>query len=221
MDQSVIDRIVANVLEQLQPAVPRVMTEVSPVTKSTTVRLPIAVITADILSAAVKPGQSVQIGLKSLLTPSAKDWLKQHRIDWQRSADVTKAVEIAAMSGRGQLLLSTVNSTVRGAADSVFRGLPHWSRHIGGTAQEIVETAKQAITTAECELVIITSRDAELVACLANRNPAIRAAVGNSFDHVRRVDASLSPNVIVVDPTERSFVELRNLFRACVMLGKT
>lgn len=220
MDQALIDRIVASVLEQIQPATPRAVTEAATTPKFTAVALTDAVITADVLSAIVKPGQSVQIGTKSLLTPSAKDWLKQHRIDWRRGVTDTTLASSAATSIRGQLLLSTVNATVRGAADSVFRGLSHWTRSIGGTAKEAVETATRSIATAECDRVIVTSRDADLVACLANRNLAVRAAVVTSTDHVRRLEASLSPNVIVIDPTERSFVELRNLFRSCALLGK-
>jgi hypothetical protein len=219
VDQALIDRIVANVLEQLQPATPRAVMKAAPIQNATAVALPDAVITADILSAAVKPGQTVQIGTKSLLTPSAKDWLRQHQIDWRRGSTTDSGKGTMSPSLRGQLLLSTVNTTVRGAADSVFRALSNWQRQIGGSAKEVVETAIRSITAAECHRVLITSRDAELVACLANRHASVRAAVAMSADHVRRMDARLSPNVIVIDPTERSFVELRNLFRACAMLG--
>jgi hypothetical protein len=220
VDQALIDRIVANVLEQLQPATPRAVMESGPVQKATAVALPHSVITADVLSAAVKPGQSVQFGTKSLLTPSAKDWLRQHQIAWRRGSTANSANETTSSSFRGQLLFSTVNATVRGAADSVFRTLPNWQRQISGSAKEVAESTTRAITTEECDRVLITSRDAELVACLANRHAVVRAAVATAADHVRRMEAVLSPNVIVVDPTERSFVELRNLFRACAMLGK-
>jgi hypothetical protein len=222
VDQALIDRIVASVLEQLQPVTPRAVTDAAPTPtpKSTVVALPDAVITADVLSAVIKPGQSVQIGIKSLLTPSAKDWLKQHRIDWHRRAMAPKSASTTPPPLRCQLLLSTVTATVRGAADSVFRALPNWSRSMGGSAKEVVETATRSITTAECNRIVITSRDADLIACSVNRNQAVRAAVAMSAEHVRRLDASLSPNVIVVDPTERSFVELRNLFRSCAQLTR-
>jgi len=222
VDQALIDRIVASVLEQLQPATPRAMTTAvaTPAMKPTAVALSQAVITADVLSNAVQPGQAVQIGTKSLLTPSAKDWLRQHQIIWQRGSDSVVGQVATSPTMRGQLLLSSVTPTVRGAVDSVFRSLPNWQRQVGGNAKEAAEAAVRAISTAECDRVLITSRDADLVACRANRLATVRAAVAVSADHVRRMEVSLSPNVLVIDPTERSFVELRNLFRACAQLGK-
>lgn len=222
MDQTLIDRIVANVLEQLQPATPRALTTSAavPAMKPTAVALSQAVITADVLSNAVRPGQAVQIGTKSLLTPSAKDWLRQHQVIWQRGSDQTAGNGVTSLTMRGQLLLSSITPTVRGAVDSVFRSLPNWQRQVCGNAKESAEAAVRTITTAECDRVLITSRDADVVACRVNRHRAVRAAVVASGEQVRRVDASLSPNVLVVDPDGRSFVELRNLFRSCAQLGK-
>jgi len=222
VDQTLVDRIVASVLEQLQPATTRAVTiaPAVPTAKPTAVALSQAVITADVLSSAVQPGQAVQIGTKSLLTPSAKDWLRQHQIIWQRGSESAVGHVASSPTMRGQLLLSSVTPTVRGAVDSVFRSLPNWQRQVGGSAKESADAAVRAITTAECDRVLITSRDADVVACRVNRHRAVRAAVVASGDHVRRVEAGLSPNVLVVDPDGRSFVELRNLFRSCVQLGK-
>ena len=220
MDQALIDRIVANVLEQLQPAAPRAVTPPAAATPSAVVQLSQAVITADVLSAAVKPGQTVQIGANSLLTPSARDWLRQHQIVWTRTTGQPDERAGAAVAMRGQLLLSTVTPAVRGAVDSLFRSVRNWQRQVVGPAREATEIAVRAIATADCDRVLITSRDAELVACLANRHQAVRAAVVTSAEHVQRLESSWSPNLWVVDPTARSLMELRNLFRACTALGK-
>jgi hypothetical protein len=220
VDRALIDRIVANVLEQLQPATPRAVTHPAAATQPAAVRLSQAVITADVLSAAVKPGQTVQVGAKSLLTPSARDWLRQHQIVWTRTTGQSDVSAGTTVAMRGQLLLSTVTPAVRGAVDSLFRSIRNWQRQVVGPAREASEIAVRAIATADCDRVLITSRDAELVACLANRQAAVRAAVVSSADHVQRLEASVSPNLWVVDPTAKSLMELRNLFRSCVALGK-
>jgi hypothetical protein len=220
VDQALIDRIVANVLEQLQPATPRAVTPATTATRPSAVQLTQAVITADVLNKAVSPGQAVQIGTRSLLTPSARDWLRQHQIMWSRAAGNSDARVDRAASLRGQLLLSTVTPAVRGAVDSLFRSVRHWQRQVVGPARDAAEIAVRSLATAECDRVLITSREAELVACLANRQAAVRAAVVSSADHVQRLEASLSPNLWVVDPTAKSLMELRNLFRSCVALGK-
>jgi len=218
VDQALIDRIVANVLEQLQPAMPRAVAAVTAETKSTAIELSRPVITADLLNEQVKPGQAVCIGPKSLLTPSAKDWLRQHQVDWQRGS--TRGGDPSSPVMRGQLLLSAITPTARGAADIVFRSLPHWQRQIVGDANEAAEAAVRALTAAECDRVLLTSSNADLVACLANRSRTVRAAVVTSAEHVRRLEACLSPNLWIVDPAGRSLMELRNIFRSCVALGR-
>jgi hypothetical protein len=222
MDQALIERIVANVLQQLQPA-PAPRTEVAvksaaPTKPATEIELLLPVITADVLEDRVHSGQSVRIGQKSLLTPSAHDWLRTRRIVWKRAE---RFASVGGTTGaRWQLLVTTVTPAVRTLQDTARRDAPGWKQELLGTATEAADAATRLVCTADADRVLVISQAAEAVACRANRNAAVRGAVVWSVDHLRSVEAQLAPNVIVLNPTGKSFIELRNLWRACAPLGK-
>jgi len=208
MDQALIERIVANVLQQLQPvAAPRA--EVAP---STEVLLDGPVITAELLADRVEAGQTLRIGPRAILTPTARDWLQQRKIRWKRSHRSTNGKEHAAT--RRQLLINTITPAIRTLRESLPRELPGWKHELLGTAAEVADIATRAINAAEAEIVVAISDAADVVACRANRNSRVRAAVVASPEHMRLLVEHLGPNVLVINPRGRSFVELRNLLRA-------
>ena len=198
------------------PSVPTTVSAVLPVAvpaKPVAIELTVPVITADILEQSVRAGQSVRIGRNSILTPSARDWLNSKRTSWTRQ---DKAAAMAAGSrARWQVILQTVTPTVRSLQDGLRRLADGWKIEIVGQPLEAAVLATSLVSTAECDGVVIFTEQAELIACKANRNERVRAAVMQNAKQWEQVMRTLSANVVCISPIGRTFIELRNLLRDC------
>lgn len=229
VDQALIEQIVSNVLAQLQPASVRPVVEspksaqkVPTVEKSVTVEKPAvieltaSVITADLLEATARAGQPLKIGRRSILTPSARDWLHTKRIDWSR-IDRLAAVGSSATKGavRWQLIVQSVTPTVKALHDGLKRNSEGWKIELVGQPVEAATLAIGAINKAEHDGVAILSEYAEIIACRANRNERVRAAVISDRKQLDLTMQHLGANVVCINPSGRTFVELRNLLRDC------
>lgn len=227
-DSALIDRIVSNVLAQLQPSgASRAMTSESIPVESTVAReskpaaieLHDPVITAKLLQDRATTASVLRFGPKSLLTPSAHDWLRARKLAWSRDAGASINSTTSSASKR-RVLISTVTPTVRSVQSTLSRELPGWGCDLVGKATEAVETATRLLATAEAELVVAFSDRAELIACYANRSTKIRAAVVSSIETLTVMAKSLGANLLAIDPTGRSYIELRNILRTCAALGR-
>ena len=231
IDSALIERIVANVLEQLQPAA-AVRPQVEPVvptavvSKSTIPATPSElgisdrVVTAAVLEKLALPhGVTLLVSPKAVITPSAHDVLKQRKIRWTRTKSAAAVFTATTAPVRWQLLVSAVTPTVRTLLDHISRSLSGWRRQLVGTSNEVIEIAGRAVSTADVDRVLILAQAAELVACETNRNAKVRAAVISSTEQLRSVETQMSPNVWVLNPQLRSYMELRQIVQACAALG--
>ena len=229
VDQALIEQIVSNVLAQLQPASVRPVTE-SPkstlktmaveklmtVEKPAVIELTASVITADLLEATARAGQPLKIGRRSILTPSARDWLHTKRMDWSRIDKL--AVGGSSMTkgaARWQLIVQTVTPTVKALQDGLKRQPEGWKIELVGQPVEAVTLAIGAISKAKHDGVAILSEYAEIIACRANRNERVRAAVISDRKQLELTMQHLGVNVVCINPNGRTFIELRNLLRDC------
>ncbi len=181
--------------------------------KLVAIELTVPVITADVLEQSVKAGQSLRIGRNSILTPSARDWLNSKRTSWTR-------LDKSAGTGGGQrakwqVILQTVTPTVRSLQDGLRRLADGWKIEIVGQPLEAAVLATSLVSTAECDGVVIFTEQAELIACKANRNDRVRAAVMQNPKQWEQVVRTLSANVVCISPIGKTFIELRNLLRDC------
>ncbi len=233
LDPALIDRIVTNVLEQIRtPPGSRAVTAASalpvtptPPTKpatSASAAMPSAEygVTDNIVTAAVleqlrlPSGAALVVGPKSILTPSAHDWLRQRKVTWKRGR--TEVATTSATAGRSwRLLAATVTPTVRSLLDHVSRSYPAWRRELTGKPQETVDVAIRLIATAEAQRLLVITQSAELVAGLANRGDKVRAAVITTAERLRHVMTEWNCNVVVVSPEGRSLMELRAIVQTC------
>lgn len=234
MNQALVDQIVANVLAQLQPAPPRPVPEPAKPTlpasapKPVATELTAAVITADLLSATVRPGLMLQIGKKSIVTPAARDWLHANKISWSRvgstvvqHADSTEPSVKVVSVGRWQLIIQTVTANVRALQDAFKRQSDGWSIELVGQAQEAATAAARSLSTAERDGVVVISEFAEVVVCQANRNSKVRAAVVTDRKQLELTAQHLGVNLVCVNPHGKTFIELRNLLRDCAATTPT
>lgn len=236
VNQAMIDEIVSNVLAKLQPVPPRPVGPVQAaksVTAAESIAKPVAVpppaearpnvielsapvITGGLLESAVKPGQSVRIGRTSILTPSARDWLNTHKTSWSRQ-DRSNSGSAGIANGRvrWQIILQTVTTNVKTLQDGLRKTAEGWKVELVGRPNEAAALAMNLIGTAECDGVVIFTEQAEAIACRANRNERVRAAVIENSKHWDHVMRTLSANVVCINPVGRTFMELRNLVRDC------
>ena len=232
-DTALIDRIVTNVLAQLQPTVavrpaPVVAASVpvpSPANEtaaaSTVVELIEPVITAGLLQDSVRNTKAVRVGANALLTPAAKDWLNSRNIVLSRNPVTGGSTAKAGKTViRRRVLVSTVTPAVKSLQATLEREHSGWGQELIGRALEAVETAVRLLSTAEAELLLVFSDQADVIACYANRSVKVRAIVATSADQLVGVAKRVGANLLAVDPTGRSFIELRNLLRTAAALHR-
>lgn len=63
--------------------------------------------------------------------------------------------------------------------------------------------------------VVIGTKEAALVVCLANKMNGIRAAAVDSVHQAENALRSIGVNLLVIDPTARTYFELRQILRLC------
>lgn len=233
MDAALIDRIVTNVLAQLQPTVavrpaptvvtsePAAPTPQAVTAASTVVELSDPVITAGLLQDTVRNTKAIRIGARALITPAAKDWLTTRKITLSRTPITGGSAPNEEKTViRRRVLISTVTPAVKSLEATLGREHAGWGHELLGRALEAVETAVRMLSTAEAELVLVFSDQADVIACYANRSAKVRAIVATSAEQLAGVAKRVGANLLAIDPTGRSFIELRNLLRTAAALHR-
>ena len=219
MNAEEIERIVAKVLEQLQPAAARrASVSAAPAAKAVVsstpkeldvVAIPEAVITGPLLLERVGSKRTVRIPRHAVLTPSARDVLRTKSIECLRES----AKETSGTAPRWLALVSHSSSLVTSALEQVKEN-SGWERRISGTTIESAQQAISAICRGEAEGVVAVTSEPELFACLTNRHAQVRAAVVHEARSLSALRQTFQPNVLAVNPAGKSLMELRNLFRS-------
>lgn len=180
------------------------------------VELSSPVITAELLEKSVGVGQVLKIGRRSILTPSARDWLRTNRIDWSLGERVSgNGIGAAKGAARWQLIVQSVAPTVKSLSDGFKRNLDGWTMELVGQPAEAAILAIGTISKKEHDGVVILSEFAEIIACRANRNERVRAAVISDRRQLELTMTHLGVNVVCINPVGKTFVEMRNLLQDC------
>jgi len=229
-DSALIDRIVHGVLTQLAAggalavAKPQATIEaVAAIGASTDeVRVEISerIVTADVLSERVNGSRIVVVGPKALVTPAAWDLICARGLTLSRGdaqppakAATGPAKSEARTQSNLQPLLLVVRNTE--AAERLWADLlGGWRRELLGCPDDAARLAISELTRGGASAVVILAEQTYRAACLANRNDAIKAVAVRDAADVRVVRKQLRANVWCVDPSGRSWFELRNLMKA-------
>ncbi len=242
LDSTAVDQIVANVLRQLSAAgtpaakeesrqpsavslqpVGRAILPAALVAQPSTLnpqRFPSVthltekVITGDLLAEKAKGATQIVIPDRAILTPTAHDFLKVSKAQLIRaSAAGPKSGVVKTDAAITSWKLITVTSTPAVIRLSGELGAG-WSREILGCPDDAAALAISAICRGESGGVVILSKQHFRAACRANRNDKVRAVpVGNPAE-VKAAREQLRLNVIAIDPTGRSYFELKNTITA-------
>ena len=202
--QALIERVVAEVMGQLMTRSAAPVSEPARrfVLKET-------VITADLLAESASGQAVIEVTQKAIVTPSARDWLKQNKVEVIRAPRQIAGATTSAVQTVGHLAI------IQSGGENVDRVLKslNWKRELAGTADEAAKLAISEVCRGGVNRLLIFSREAEVAVCLANRNEKVRAATVTDVAGVKRVKSGLGANVFVIDPADRGFFELRNVVK--------
>ena len=216
-DEQLIETIVRSVLEQFQRGENAARTDNpsgggQPLgSNNTPASIEDTIITGDLLASRVNGDKTVNIGQHAVLTPSARDLMRQRGITIQRQTTTTKQT---ASGSRWVAIVTKCTTALKTALDdAIQKPGAIVSCELVGTNDEAVQTAVGLICRANADGAIIFSEPPQLAACLANRNRRIRAAIANDAGTVKAVTAAMGANLLCINPVEQPFFGLRNILR--------
>lgn len=171
-----------------------------------------AVITADVLAEKAANQKSVIVGERAIVTPSARDWLRHNKVELIH--ETTAAAASAEVKSDKLVITHSASQTIdRVLEDAVRQTSGGWNRKSADSTDEAAKKAIGELRRESSRVIVVLTSEPEVVACLANRNEKVKAAVVADVAGVARVKSGLDGNVFVVDPAGRSFFELRNILR--------
>ncbi len=233
IDTSIIDRIVAGVLTQLGTGGEGARGHVTAETQrrggsAEGVAIDANVVTADVLLECMKGESRILVTERAIVTPAAWDAARERGVEiikqsprvtprgsaTQRDPDHRLNGESHGALPVGlELLLIVVRGT--NAVEQLGGDLAAtWRRELNSNPDEAASCAISAICRGEASTIVIFVEQTHQTACLANRNEQVQAVAIVDPGDVRRVHSQFKANVWCVDPTGRSWFELRNLVRA-------
>ncbi|HTU24372.1 MAG TPA: RpiB/LacA/LacB family sugar-phosphate isomerase [Pirellulales bacterium] len=172
-----------------------------------------AVISVATLADRLSGVQRVVVGRKAVVTPAARDLLKQHNITLSRSAQT-------AIAGKPTLTVAVCDTAVDPAA--LLRSVAPLASNI----ERLAKTGMSTVVVELCDAVVKDGRRGLLLSgqptvacCLANRRPGVRAAVAHDRDEVAAAAASLGMNLLVIDPARRSLFQLGQMVKQFLQAG--
>lgn len=163
------------------------------------------VITAIMLQELLRSGAEIRLQKGSLITPAAKDWLKEHRlpVTWEEPASASNGMLAAVMDATLPELRS-----VRSMLDR--RGiLADVIEPVGGRSGIAAATRRLCGRVARREVLkgVVFAPDAAIPALIANKHNAIRAAYGSDLPMVEEACRTLGINVLVIEyPRQSSYM---------------
>jgi len=171
------------------------------------------VVTQALLSERVNGAKQVRIGPSAILTPSARDFIRNHGIEVIR-----ESLSLATSTGiRWQVIATVSTPEIAGVVEGLrAHGFAADFRLVGLPA-EAANQAISAVCRGEAAKVLVFTNQPELVACLANRNDEIRAAAVGDVAAGERVQRTLHPNLIAIDPSSKGVHELKTLLKTITL----
>jgi hypothetical protein len=211
-----IELVVQRVLEHLgtpadrAPAATGLANAPPPAAVPKGVRISEPVVTQALLAEMVNGSKQVRVSPTTILTPSARDFIRNQGIEILREPSSPKASsfvrwQVIATVSTPQIAAAVEGLTAQGVAVD-FRQL--------GLPAEAASQAISALCRGEAAKVVVFTSASELVACLANRNDRLRAAAVADVAAVERVRKTLNANVLAIDPSSKGVHELKAYFKA-------
>jgi hypothetical protein len=218
-----IDEIVARVLRELgtgaiavsAPRAPALSTAVPSAVASPPAEIALAgaVITQETLRQQAGNTRRIRVAARAILTPTARDYIRERGLDVIRDAASSEAPAAPSCQVIVTSALPQVAAALKGLRSAGF----HLDERLLGSAEEAATQGTNALCRAEAELVVVLTGEPEKVACLANRNGAVRGAPVRDGAALPALRASLQPNLLAIDPAGKSQFDLKQLLKSLLI----
>ena len=212
VDSEFIDQVVRGVLKRIDFGDARSSennrTNGQPVKANSEVatRLSNSVLTEDILKG-LKLTRQVLVSERTILTPSAKDYLRRKNITWSR----TSASQLASEQESARWSVLLLNDAPR--IQPVIKDMQNVSLELVSSNSEAVAQTISKICRASSSGVLICTENVYEVACRVNRQPKVRAAVVSTPEEVRATQTQIQANVFCIHTKPVPLYTVRNLIR--------
>jgi ribose 5-phosphate isomerase RpiB len=210
-----IDRIVGEVLARLGTSAPSRSSRPAPIPAAGALSPGELLIDDKVVSAATLQNrlsgvQRVMVSARAVVTPSARDLLKENNVSLVRTLKAAAASSV-------ELLLAKLDSRFDSA------GLIRTLQNRGVAVQQMataegvksIETIAHEISQRGKLGVILTGSVATAL-CAANRHRGVRAAVASNRGELESAIREIGANVLVIDITRRSTLEVERMVSAFV-----
>ncbi|HTN77373.1 MAG TPA: hypothetical protein VL096_19075 [Pirellulaceae bacterium] len=209
-----INGIVGEVVRRLTSLGASSPTPVAAKTNQQEVVISDKLVTAETLRGRLTGITAVRVTARALVTPAARDELKQRKIALVRGSEQTPASATVATTN---LLAANLESDYR--TETLARLVASYGATLEQRPQrdlaQLVATHAQAITRQAARSVWFTSQPA-YAASLANRHDGVWAVVGHDAETLRQASANMPVNLLVIDPAKKSQTTLRQLLELFV-----
>jgi len=153
-------------------------------------------VTAIMLDELVRTGTEIRLITGSLLTPAARDWMKEHAvpITWEDPNIPTGTLAV---------VMDPTLAEMRAVRSLLDRrgGLADVIEPVGGRGGLAASTRRLCgkISRREVERGVVFAQDAAVPLCIANKHNRIRAALGLDIPSVEEACRELGINVLVIE----------------------
>lgn len=174
------------------------------------------VVTAELLASRLNGQKWAKVAIcpKAVITPSAFDYLRTHKIVWHRNTAEAAPNPNKPMTRWKALIVTATPSVLQAVEHTESQTFgKQWSHELLGSAEEAITAATSGINRSEVSGLAVFADHAELVACRANRSERVNAAVVSDVQLIPALKQYMQLNLMVVRPSGRSFFELRNLLK--------
>lgn len=207
ISEQFIDQIVKNVMREMQSRVPMTPLSAPMATQQTatleTLQIGSRVVSEDVLITANAAGRAISLAAGAVITPSGRDYIRKN--------GVRLASEVGGKSG-------TLNGgtfiVIGDISNSSAASATGWKTLNAKSESDAALLASEKLT---CGMVTSFGGEPSIVACLLNRNPAVRAAVVTRTTNLATLTSVMNPQVVCLDSTGWSFAELLRLLRGLSM----
>ena len=219
LDQIDIDGIVQSVLQQLQRREDRpLISAINPVSQPKLNNVAViqsAVVTADLLAEKVGTNKSIRISPKAIITPAARDYLREKNITVESLDSATtqnQTVKSETTQNGWHGLVVSASETLNACLQNLEKSLNgRWSQELSDSTSAAVKLARQEVARGNKRGYIIFTDKAATACCEVNRSEQVRGVVISRAADLPAI-AEVKANVICLPASGLSFMEYRQIF---------
>ena len=166
------------------------------------------VVTALMLEDLHRAGQEIRLAKNALITPAARDWMKEHAVLIAWEDEATAAGDLAVVMDASLTELRSVRAMLDRAG-----GLVDVIEPAGGKSGIAAATRRLCGKIARKEVArgVVFAQDGALPVCIANKHVGVRAALGTDVPAVEEACRELGINVLVIEYPTRTVFQMKQM----------